>query len=174
MSAIPYTQTAPAAVKKPGVLTAGFFSALLSVLAGVAGALVIFIGGKEMVAELAKDYFGAELGISENALGSAMYAEVFAEAYDKLAFRAGLVVFFCVLALIATLLLRNGGLGGRVFFTVVFPLTVFAWWVVLRDMAPMGTKIAGYAGITAGLIAVVLIWLPAVNKYNEARKALKR
>lgn len=174
MSAIPYTQAAPAPVKRPGVLTAGFFASLLSALAGIGGAIAIFIGGKKMVAELAVETMGGELGFTPEDIGNAAFDEIFADAYQKLAVRAGLVVFCCGLMLIAALLLRNGGLGGRVFFTVVLPLSGLAWFVVLRDMAPTVTKAGGAISLVVGLVAAILIWLPAVNNYAAARKASKR
>jgi hypothetical protein len=174
VSAVPYTQAAPAPVKRPGVLTAGFFASLLSALAGLAGAIAIYVGGKKMVAELAVEYMGAELGFTAEDIGNAAFDEIFADAYDTLATRAGLVVFCCGLMLIAALLLRNGGLGGRVFFTVVLPLSAFAWVVMLRDMAPAVTKIGGAVSLVVGLVAAILIWLPAVNRYAAARKASKR
>jgi hypothetical protein len=174
VSAVPYTQAPPAPVKRPGVLTAGFFTSLLSALAGLVGTVAVFVGGKEMVAKLVVEEGGAELGFTVADLDNPVFDEIFADAFDKLAARAGFITFFLVLMLIAALLLRNGGVGGRVFFTVALPLSGFAWFFMLRDMAPAISKAGGAISLVAGLVAVILIWLPAVNRYNEARKALKR
>lgn len=168
MSAMTYAPTAP--VKRPGVLNAGLFTALLSAIAGIAGAVAIFAGGKEMVGKIAGDYLAEQLGFNAGDLSGEMYDAVIGEAYSSLQFRAGVVVFFGVLVLVAALTVINGSTGGRVFLTIVAPLSIGWYVLVIADLAPVATKSLGAVSIVAALVAVVLLWLSPVGRFAKARK----
>ncbi|WP_190818193.1 hypothetical protein [Saccharopolyspora pogona] len=189
-----YSQTAPPAtgapgtLKKPGTLLALVVISAISALSGLIGAIYVFAGGRGLAESYATslvtsnpevfdlDTVMETMGtdnaqdVVELAKSVDMWDSVVSIAHAELIFKAFLLIIFAAPLLLFTLLALKGATWARVLITVFAILSLFGGLATAFGYGPQLLNITGFIGLPTAIIAVVLCWLPANNRYAKARK----
>lgn len=152
-------------MRRPSTLTAAVVVSGLGALCALVSAVITFTDGRSLLSS------SLGLGPGDGSLGNS----VLDDAYSTLKARAVLGLVAVVIVMVLALAARSGRTGVRVGLTVVLPLAAVAWILNAADSGVPAT-IGGPDGAAAllAVIALVLVWLPANNRYARERKALRR
>lgn len=152
-------------IRRPSTLTAAVLVSALGALSAFISALITFADGRSLLS--------SSLGLGPADAGS-LANSVLDAAYNTIKSRAiiGLVAVVIILAL--AIAARGGRTGVRVGLTIMLPLAAVAWILNAVDSGVPGL-IGGPDGVAVVLavIALVLVWLPANNRYARERKAVR-
>lgn len=189
-----YSQTAPpqpgapAALKKPGTLLALVVISAISALSGLVGAIYVFAGGRGLAESYATNLVTSNpelfdldsvmetMGtdnaqdVVELAKSVDMWDSVVSIAHAELIFKAFLLIVFAAPLLLFTLFALKGATWARVLITIFAILSLFGGLATAFGYGPQLLNITGFIGLPTAIIAVVLCWLPANNRYAKARK----
>ncbi|GIJ44295.1 hypothetical protein Val02_11810 [Virgisporangium aliadipatigenens] len=164
----PAYATPAAPPSRPGVLTAAFFAGVASALFTLIGAVLLIVSAQDLAQETA-DKELAEVGLDSSA-GGAIVQQAIDDAATTLSIRGYSGVFSAVLTLAFVLAARNGALWARIVATLFLVGSWCANGLVMFDVAPTATIALDGLAIVLSLVAVVLFFLPAVNRYAAARR----
>jgi hypothetical protein len=162
---------------KPGTLVVAFWLSFAVGVLTIIGGLIAILNGKEhirtYVTDEVHDRIGAELGddFIQQAVGDQLD-----DVYHKLVIKAVIAIVMAVVVLALAAAARNGGTGARIGLTIVLVVHMCAGsGLQLADPHALPTLSLILASLTPlfGLIAIVLMWLPATNRYALARKAVR-
>ncbi|MEV0053069.1 hypothetical protein AB0H34_21490 [Saccharopolyspora shandongensis] len=191
-----YSETAPpaggavqTALKKPATLLALVVISGISALSGLIGAIYLFAGGRDVADSYATATAIANpsvVGLDEimETIGTENPQEaidlaksvdqwdtVVSIAHAGLIFKAFLLIIFAAPLLLFTLFAIKGSTWSRVLITIFAILSLIGSLVSAFDTGgPALLNAMGYIGLATAVIAVVLCWLPANNRYAKARK----
>lgn len=165
-----YSATAaPAAVRRPGILTAAISIVVVTALAAIANGVIIATGGKELIKQLLENaglggVTDADLDVAAQFLGydsSDGLVSTFTTRGYLLAGSGALLLLFGVL-------MRKAAVYARVLVTVSAVLVMVFSVVILADETT-GTM-AGLAllAILGGVLSIIFTWLPANGRYAKA------
>ncbi|ONI78615.1 hypothetical protein ALI144C_27750 [Actinosynnema sp. ALI-1.44] len=149
-------------------------TALAGLLGVINSVYVLAVGGKEvagyMLAKVVADATGQDVDqLTEKAI-QGLAAEV---AGDQVQGRAYLLLVPAALALVFALLMTKASTGIRVTATIFTLITVAAagWFSFdYGSAAPTMMSITGWGATVVGIVAIVLMWLPANSQYAKALK----
>lgn len=180
--------TAPAGLKRPGTLLAFVIAGAVSALAGIVAAVHMLAGGDGLAEQYATDLINADpesLGIDEllavtggESAGDAIatledmgfWNEIVAAAGAELILKSVLALLFVVPLLLFTLLAMKGATWARVLVTTFAVLALLPHLILaLAEGLPV-EQVLGFVGLATAVLAVVLAWLPANNRFAKARK----
>jgi hypothetical protein len=157
----PAPPTAP--VSRPTILTAGIGAAIGAALLTIVAQVLALAGGKDALA----DAVAKELGISVDPNG--LLGPALDEAYSTIQTRAYAGIVVAVVIAVLALLARNAGTGPRVAAAIMLAIGAILMIRSVTDAFPGGAKAVGTVSIILAPIAIVLLFLPAVNQYKAAR-----
>ena len=169
-------QPAPvAAPSRPGALLALVGVAVLSALAAIVDGVLYFTGGRDMALDVAAETIASITGASADSIkadGGALLQAASDEVLSTLQVRGGLAVFFGVVLLVWALLALRGAVWVRVLLTLVALANAGLALRLATDVEGGTAAIRGVAWLVlaTGLVAVVLSWLPPINRYAKVRK----
>lgn len=152
---------------RPGALTAALAASGLVVLLVFISQVISLATGKDFLRDKAQE----ELGVSASTVSSSLFDAVIQDAYDTLKSRAIVGIVLALLVVLFTALAMRAGTGIRVTLAVVLLATAGLMIISVKDVFPAISKATGGLAIALAPIAVILLFLPAVNGYNKARKA---
>jgi hypothetical protein len=92
------------------------------------------------------------------------------EAYRTIMVRAGIGIFLAVVALVLALLSRGASLVARILLTLTLLVSALLTLVVVADVFPTAGRLVGSLALLLTPVAVVLLFLPPVNRYRTARR----
>lgn len=169
-------QPAPvAAPSRPGALLALVGVAVVSALAAIVDGILYFVGGRDMALDVAAETIAAITGTSADSVkadGGALLDAALDEVQSTLQVRGAVAVFLGALLLVFGLLALRGAVWARVLLTLAALANAGLALRLATDIEGGTAAIRGVAWLTvvAGLVAVVLAWLPAINRYARARR----
>lgn len=173
MSAIPVTPTAPAPVRRPGVLVAAVGIGVVTALAAIVNGILIATGGKELVRDLLVQA-GLPEGVSDADLE--LFAQIggytsIDDVVSTFTTRGYLAAGAGAVLLVFGLLMIKAGKAARVLVTVSAAFAMIFSLVILADETT--TTMAGLAMLTipGAILAIVFTWLPANGRYAKALRA---
>jgi hypothetical protein len=152
---------------RPGILTAALAAS------GLAGLLVIIsqvmsIGtGKDLI----QDSLREQLGDTGVGLANSLFQAELDDAYGTLKTRGIVGIVLALLVLLFTFLALRGGIGPRIALTVALVFMAGLTIISVKDIFPAVGKAGGTAAIILAPIAIILLFLPAVNAFAKAQKA---
>ncbi|MFL6076924.1 MAG: hypothetical protein ACJ73S_26315 [Mycobacteriales bacterium] len=147
---LPVESGAPA---RPRTLTGGVMLAALTAALGVLSAVVIFTQGRSFLrGKLPR---------------GALYDAIVDDAYSTLKSRAVIGLVLAVLVALFTLLARKAALWARIVLTLV--LLSYGGLAVREatDTCPGLAKGVDWLSVVVGLVAIVLLFLPANSRYRR-------
>jgi hypothetical protein len=152
-------------IRRPGALTAAVVVCTLGALSALISAVITFADGRSLLT--------SSLGLGPADAGS-LASSVLDAAYNTIKSRAIIGLAAVVIILALAIAARGGRTGVRVGLTIMLPLAAAAWILNVVDSGVPGL-IGGPDGVAVVLavIALVLVWLPANNRYARERKALR-
>lgn len=166
--------SAPASSTRPASLTAAMGAVILSGVAAIATAVVILAGGLDLVKELGNDLAAKELGVSAaeaqetlTNLGLPM-EDLYTEWQSTFQTRAYLMLVLGAAMVVFGLLMRKAATWARVLVTIVAVLTAGFGFVVATDVASTMMLALAWVAVLAGLVGIILTWLPANRRYAKA------
>lgn len=174
MSAIPVTPTAPAPVRRPGMLVAAVGVVVVTALAAIVNGILIATGGKELVrdllvqAGLPESVTEADLDAFAELAGEGSLDEIVStfttRGWLTAAAGAALLIF-------GLLMMKAAATWARVLVTVSAAFTMIFSLVILGDETT--TTMAGLSMLAtlAAIVAIVFTWLPPNGRYAKALKA---
>jgi hypothetical protein len=118
-----------------------------------------------------RDLILDKLGISSSAAANPLVRALVDDAYGTLQSRAMVGIVLAVISLIFTVLALRGGIGPRITLTVFLLLTAGLMIISVKDVFPSMSKATGTVAIILAPVAIILMFLPAVNEYAKSRKA---
>ncbi|MFE0173964.1 hypothetical protein ACFWZ2_16750 [Streptomyces sp. NPDC059002] len=168
------------AAKRPGTLAALFWTATASAVTAAVGAVLVFAGGEDMAEENINDVIadhpdvvGLPSGTTAadiKALSGPIWDELVSDRAGTLSARAGFAVFTAVCLLVFALGARRGAaVWSRVLITVSAVVALFPHALILGDYEPDSVAMLSLAALLTAIGAVVLCWLPPVNRYAKQR-----
>ncbi len=170
-------QPAPAAApSRPGALPALAGMAVLSALAAIVDGVLYFVGGRDLALDVSARTIASITGASADSVkadGGALLQAAADEVQSTLQVRGAMAVFFGVLLLVWGLLALRGAAWVRVLLTLAALANAGVALRLATDIEGGTAAIRGVAWfvMATALVAVVLSWLPAVNRYAKARKS---
>ncbi|WP_010693687.1 hypothetical protein [Saccharopolyspora spinosa] len=181
-----YSQTAPPAtgapstLKKPGTLLVLVVISAISALSGLIGAIYVFAGGRGLAESYATnlvtsnpEVFDLDTVMETTGTDSAQDVIELAKSvdmWDSVVSIAHLLIAFAAPLLLFTLFALKGATWARVLITSFAILSLFGDLATAFGYGPQLLNITGFVGLPTAIIAVVLCWLPANNRYAKARK----
>ncbi|GAA3086481.1 hypothetical protein ACFQ0X_34620 [Streptomyces rectiviolaceus] len=171
------------AARRPGALTALVWTSVLSAVAALVGAVLVFAGGDDMAEDNINDVIqdhpdvvGLPSGTSAadiKALSGPIWDELISDRAGTLAARAGFAAFTALCLLIFALAARRGAaVWARVLITVSAVVALFPHFLILGDYEPDSVFILSFVSLFTAIAAIVLCWLPPVNRFARERKAV--
>ncbi|MEU5956535.1 hypothetical protein [Streptomyces sp. NPDC047525] len=171
------------AVRRPGALTALVWTSVLSAVAALVGAALVFAGGDGMAEDNINDVIqdhpdvvGLPSGTSAadiKALSGPIWDELVSDRAGTLAARAGFAAFTALCLLIFALAARKGAaVWARVLITVSAVVALFPHFLILGDYEPDSVFALSFVSLFTAIAAIVLCWLPPVNRFARERKAV--
>lgn len=144
---------------RPAVLTAAMAAVAVTGLITVVAGVMVLASGKEAIAEY--------LGVESTGLA---FASVVDEAFSLMQARAIVFIVLGALALLGALLIRKGGVGARVYTTVVLLAVagygLFNW----TDLEPFSLHVMPMVSALVAVVALIMVWLPGIGRYAKATK----
>lgn len=169
-----------ASPKRPRTLVVLLLTTALTSLAGIAGAIIVFAGGRqaaETAVITAAHSDPAALGLSDGMsieavkqLSGGMYASLIDEAYGTLTARAGFAIFLGAWLLVAALCARNAARTARAFITAGAVMTIVLDLLIVVDISLDSVTVLSFAAMVLSLVVLVLCWLPPNNRFARARR----
>jgi hypothetical protein len=158
-----------AAPQRPATLSAAVWGSVAVALLSLVGAILAIVKGKDSIEAYLDKTAGADLS---DLVKDVMSAEL-DEAYHRLVIKAGVAIAIAVVVLIVALTARGGSTVTRVLLTVALVVNMCVGSGLQlgdRNVLPSGS--VAIAGLTPllSLVAIVLLFLPATNRYAAARK----
>ncbi|MGW7087823.1 hypothetical protein ACWGH2_30580 [Streptomyces sp. NPDC054871] len=171
------------AVRRPGTLTALVWTSVLSAVAALIGAVLVFAGGDDMAEDNINDVIhdhpdvvGLPSGTSAadiKALSGPIWDELVSDRAGTLAARAGFAAFTALCLLIFALAARgSAAVWARVLVTVSAVVALFPHFLILGDYEPDSVFALSFVSLLTALAVIVLCWLPPVNRFARERKAV--
>ena len=164
----------PAPPSRPATLAIAVWGGVLVAVLMIVGAAMMIATGKDTIREYVektvRDTLGAD--VSSDLIQSTVGSEL-DSAYSKLVTKAVVAIVVGVLVLVFALLARNAGMLGRIGLTVTLVIGMCAGSGLQLGEADVLPKVSlVIAGVTPllSLIAIVLLFLPATNRFAKARK----
>ncbi|ALG06140.1 hypothetical protein AOZ06_03675 [Kibdelosporangium phytohabitans] len=163
------------APSKPGTLMAALVTTALAGLLGVINSVyVLVVGGKEVAGQLIANVAADVTGQDANELAVNAAKGIAGEALgDQVEGRAYLLLVPAALVLLFALMMNKASTGIRVTATIFAVITVAeAGWFSLDygSAAPTLMAVTGWGAAIVGIVAIVLMWLPANGQYAKALK----
>lgn len=151
-------------IRRPSTLTAAVLVSSLAAFCAFVSALITFTDGRSLLS--------SSLGLPGDA--GSLASTVLDAAYSTIKSRAIIGLVAAVIIVVLAIAARGGRTGVRVGLTITLPLAAVAWILNAADSGVPGL-IGGPDGVAVllAVIALVLVWLPANNRYARERKALR-
>lgn len=171
-----------ASLKRPRTLVALLLTTVLTSLAGIVGAVIVFIGGRQaaetaVIAAFHRD--PTALGLSDGMslesvkqLSGGLYESLIDEASSTLTARAGVALFFGAWLLVAALCARNAARTARAFITAGAIMTIALDLLIVVDISLDAVTALSFVSIALSLVVVALCWLPQNNRFARARRTV--
>ncbi|MGW5720544.1 hypothetical protein ACWEVP_30535 [Amycolatopsis sp. NPDC003865] len=169
-------QPAPvAAPSRPGALLALVGVAVLSALAAIVDGVLYFAGGRDLALDVAAETIASITGASAESVkadGGALLQAALDEVQSTLQVRGAVAIFFGVLLLVWALLALRAAVWVRVLLTLTALANAGLALRLATDVegGTAAIRAVAWLVLATGLVAVVLSWLPAINRYAKARK----
>lgn len=164
----PATAPNPPAADRPLTLTLAFWLSAVVGLLGIIGGIVDIAGGKSAINKaLSKE--GIDSDLARSVAGAALDS-----AYHTLVTRAVIAIVAGALVLAFALAARNAATWARVTLTVFLAFGMCAGsGLQLRDhdVLPSISLLAASLSPLLSIVAIVLLFLPATNRYAGRGKA---
>ena len=171
------------AARRPGTLAALVWTSVLSSVAAIIGAVLVFAGGDGMAEDNINDVIqdhpdvvGLPSGTTAadiKALSGPLWDEMISDRAGTLAARAGFAVFTALCLLIFALVARrSAAVWARVLITVSAVVALFPHFLILGDYEPDSVVMLSLVSLLTAVAAIVLCWLPPVNRFARERKAV--
>ncbi|MGW4519860.1 hypothetical protein [Amycolatopsis sp. NPDC004378] len=172
---LPQPAPVAAAPSRPGALPALVAVAVVSALAAIVDGVLLIAGGRDMALDVAARTIASITGASADSVkadGGALFEAALDEVQSMLQVRGGVAVFFGVVLLVWGLLALRGAVWVRVLLTLAALANAGVALRLATDVEGGTAAVRGTAwlALATGLVAVVLAWLPAINRYAKARK----
>ncbi|MFE0105018.1 hypothetical protein [Streptomyces sp. NPDC059009] len=169
------------AARRPGTLTALVATSVLSAVSATIGAVMVFAGGNGMAEDNIKDVIqdhpdvvGLPSGTTAadlKALTGPMWDELVSDRAGTLSARGGFAIFTAVCLLIFGLLARKAAATwSRVLITIFAVVALIPHFLILGDYEPDSVMWCSRVAVFTALAAIVLSWLPPVNRYAKQQK----
>jgi hypothetical protein len=164
----------PAPTSKPATLAISFWLSVVVAVLSIAGALIMIFNGKDTIRAYVEKSVSDTLGttVSPDIINATVGDEL-DTAYNKLVVKAVIGLVVAVLILVFALVARNASTPGRVLLTIALVVGMCAGsGLQLQDMDVNPGATIAIASVTPllSLIAIVCAFLPATNRYAQARK----
>ncbi|WP_237330161.1 hypothetical protein [Streptomyces sp. BA2] len=171
------------AARRPGTLTALVWTSVLSAVAALIGAVLVFAGGDDMAEDNINDVIqdhpdvvGLPSGTTAadiKALSGPIWDELVSDRAGTLAARAGFAAFTALCLLVFALAARrSAAVWARVLITVSAVVALFPHFLILGDYEPDSVFALSFVSLLTALAVIVLCWLPPVNRFARERKAV--
>ncbi|MDJ1137385.1 hypothetical protein [Streptomyces iconiensis] len=173
----------PAPPRRPAFVVVVSVVTALSAVFSLIGAFLVYAGGKEF----ADDYLRQAMDDNPDAVGlpdgltsadikgmsGPMWNEAVSGLQDTVTVRAGFAVFFALCLLLFTVfMLRTGARWARVLITVVAVVQfILPHTLILGDEPPNSLFMTSFPAVLLGVLALILVWLPPVGRFNKGHKA---
>jgi hypothetical protein len=149
--------------------------AVVSALTAIVDGVLFFAGGRGLALDVAAEAIATVTGTSADSVkadGGALLGAAVDEVQSTLQVRGGIAIFFGVVLLVCGLLALRGAIWARVLLTLAALSTAGVALRIATDVEGSTAAIrgAGWLAVVTGLVAVVLAWLPAINRYAKARR----
>ncbi|QEU97760.1 hypothetical protein CP970_34905 [Streptomyces kanamyceticus] len=155
---------------------------MASAATAAVGAVLVFAGGEDLAEENINDVIadhpdvvGLPSGTTPadiKALSGPIWDELVSDRAGTLTARAGFALFTAVCLLVLGLVARRGAATwSRVLLTVAGVVALFPHILILGDYEPDSVTMLSLAALLTAVVAVVLCWLPPVNRYAKQRKS---
>jgi hypothetical protein len=134
----------------------------------VLGAAMIFVGGKDSI----RAFLAEETGTSEDFIDETVGTEV-DDAYGSLAAKAIVAIVVAAVILVCALLARSGATWARATLAVSLVAAMCAGaglQVGEADVLPNASFAAAALAPVVSTVVIVLLFLPASNRYARARR----
>ncbi len=154
---------------RPAALTIGVAVGVIAGVAGLLAGVVLLITGRESIEEFISATFGGETA----ELAKDLIAAEIDEAVRTLNVKAYTGIVVAALVIVFAALSAKASRATRVLYTLVALVYVLIVIVLLVD----AEVIAGIAvlfavvGALAAVVAIPLLFLPAVNRFGKARRS---
>ncbi|MFN0283337.1 MAG: hypothetical protein ACKVZ6_15360 [Kineosporiaceae bacterium] len=160
------TASGPASVAgRPRTLTLALGAALAVAVTTLLTQLLGLATGRAAVEEELTSQLGDDADLVSGLVTAAVD-----EAYRTITVRAGIGIFFALVALVLVLLSRGASLVGRILLALTLLVSALLTLVVVADVFPAAGKLVGALALLLTPVAVVLLFLPPVNRYRAARR----
>jgi hypothetical protein len=150
-------------VARPAILTAGIAAAIGAALLTIVAQVLALAGGKDALADAVAD----KLGITVDPNG--LLGPALDDAYSTIQTRAYAGIVVALVVAVLALVARNAGTGPRIALAIMLAIGAILMIRSVTDAFPGGAKALGTVAIILAPIAIVLLFLPAVNQYKAAR-----
>lgn len=162
-----YVGGLPQTARRPGLLTAAVVASGLSALLVIISQVLSFATGKTVIQDSLRD----QLGSAAADLANSLFQAELDDAYGTLKSRAIIGIVLAVIVLLFTMLALRGGIGARITLTIALLLMAGLMIVSVGDVFPSAGKALGTVAIILAPVAIILMFLPAVNAYSRSRKS---
>lgn len=164
----PAAMTAPAASApaRPGMLTAALAFSIGAAGLTVLAQVVALTSSYTLVEDTLRD----ELGTNAE-LVSGLIASAADDAYGTIKVRAWVAIFFALVAVVLALLSRGASLVTRILLSLTLVLSALVTLIAVADIFPTLGQLLGALALLLTPVALVLLFLPPVNRYRRARRA---
>lgn len=161
--------------KKPSTLTIASWLGVIVGALSILGPITMIILGRDSILALVESQLTDALGtdIDPEVLAAAVDSAEFDSAYSSLIVKAVIGLIVGAIILVLALVARNGGTGARVGLTIALVIGMCAGsGLQIADLEALPGVSVAIASITPllSLITIVLLFLPATNKYAASRK----
>ena len=157
--------------KAPGTLTAAVWLGVVSGLLTILGGVMDIVSGKDSINKALSKAAGA-LGVDPD-LVQQVAGDELNKAYHTLVIKAAVAIVVGVAILAVALAARNAAMWARITLTVVLVVGMCAGSGLQlgdRSVLPSVSVIAAALTPLLSIAAIVLLFLPATNRYASARK----
>ncbi|MGP3977986.1 hypothetical protein ACTWQF_29015 [Streptomyces sp. 8N114] len=182
----PSAQGAPAAPpappRRPAFVVVVSLITALSALCSLIGAFIVYAGGKDFADDYLRqamddnpDAVGLPAGTSASEIkdmSGPIWNEAVSSLQDTISARAGIAIFVAACLLLFTVfVLRTGATWARVLITVMAVVQfILPHTLILGDQPPNSLFLTSFLAIIFGLVALILVWLPPVGRFNKGHK----
>ena len=163
-SSFPQATSAPA---RPATLAAAVWGGVAVALLYLAGAIAIFVQGRNSVEAYVEKTVGSELA---DLVSSTPEID---QAYQSLVVKAGVAIGFGLVILLFAVLARGGGTGVRIGLAVVLTLGMCGGsglQIAEYEVLPGASVAAAAVTPLLSLITIILLFLPPTTRFAAARK----
>jgi hypothetical protein len=161
--------TVPA--KAPGVLNAAVWLSVVTGVLGILAGVVDIVGGKHSI-QAALTKAATDLGVDPS-LAQQVGGDELKKAYQTLVIKAVVSIVVAAAVLALAFAARNAAMWARITLTVALVVAMCAGSGLQlgdRSVLPSLSVIASALAPLLSLVAIVLLFLPPVNRYAAARR----